>query len=98
MPAGFRGEGLVVIKPSGVPYETMTADDIVITDLEGKIVEGSLRPSSDLATHLDLYKAFPGIGGVTHTHSDLRRRGHRRASRFHALGQPTRIISTARCR
>jgi L-ribulose-5-phosphate 4-epimerase len=64
-----RGEGFVVIKPSGVPYETMTPADLVISDLEGKIVEGSLRPSSDLPTHLTLYKAFHDIGGVTHTHS-----------------------------
>jgi L-ribulose-5-phosphate 4-epimerase len=64
-----RGEGLVVIKPSGVPYETMTSADLVISDLEGRIVEGSLRPSSDLPTHLTLYKAFHDIGGVTHTHS-----------------------------
>jgi L-ribulose-5-phosphate 4-epimerase len=64
-----RGEGLVVIKPSGVPYETMTTADLVIADLEGKIVEGSLRPSSDLPTHLTLYQAFREIGGVTHTHS-----------------------------
>lgn len=64
-----RAAGLVVIKPSGVPYERMTAADLVITDLEGKVVEGSLRPSSDLPTHLVLYKAFEGIGGVVHTHS-----------------------------
>ena len=66
-----RADGLVAIKPSGVPYESMTADDIVITDLEGHIIEGSLRPSSDLATHLELYKAFPSIGGVAHTHSEF---------------------------
>ena len=66
-----RPDGLVAIKPSGVPYESMKADDIVITDLEGQIIEGSLRPSSDLATHLELYKAFPGIGGVSHTHSEF---------------------------
>lgn len=64
-----RAEGLVVIKPSGVPYESMTAADLVVTDLDGRIVEGKLRPSSDLATHLVLYRAFPYIGGVVHTHS-----------------------------
>jgi L-ribulose-5-phosphate 4-epimerase len=64
-----RERGLVVIKPSGVPYETMTPADMVVTDLEGKIVEGSLRPSSDLDTHVALYRAFPVIGGVVHTHS-----------------------------
>jgi len=64
-----RDEGLVVIKPSGVPYETMKPVDLVVVDLDGKVVEGSLRPSSDLPTHLILYKAFPGIGGVAHTHS-----------------------------
>ncbi len=64
-----REEGLIAIKPSGVPYEKMTPADIVITDLHGRIVEGSLRPSSDLATHAALYRAFPEIGGVVHTHS-----------------------------
>jgi L-ribulose-5-phosphate 4-epimerase len=62
-------KGLVVIKPSGVPYDTMKPSDLVISDLDGKIVEGSLRPSSDLSTHLALYRAFPAIGGVAHTHS-----------------------------
>jgi L-ribulose-5-phosphate 4-epimerase len=65
-----RKEGLVVIKPSGVPYEQMKPEHLVITDLEGKLVEGELRPSSDLATHLVLYRAFPKIGGVAHTHSE----------------------------
>jgi L-ribulose-5-phosphate 4-epimerase len=64
-----RAEGLVVIKPSGVPYETMRPQDLVITDLAGRTVEGDLRPSSDLDTHLELYRAFPHIGGVVHTHS-----------------------------
>ena len=64
-----REQGLVAIKPSGVPYEDMKASDFVVTDLAGKIVEGALRPSSDLATHLALYRAFPRIGGVVHTHS-----------------------------
>jgi L-ribulose-5-phosphate 4-epimerase len=61
--------GLVVIKPSGVPYEKMTPADMVIADLDCKIVEGKLRPSTDLDTHVALYKAFPTIGGVAHTHS-----------------------------
>src|SRR5215472_3504380 len=65
-----REKGLVVIKPSGVPYERMKPGDLVVTGLNGKIVEGKLRPSSDLPTHLILYKAFPGIGGVSHTHSE----------------------------
>ncbi|HYY72296.1 MAG TPA: L-ribulose-5-phosphate 4-epimerase AraD, partial [Candidatus Bathyarchaeia archaeon] len=65
-----REKGLVVIKPSGVPYEKMKPADLVVTDLNGKIVEGKLRPSSDLPTHLILYKSFPGIGGVSHTHSE----------------------------
>src|SRR3984885_12279898 len=64
-----RHRGLVVIKPSGVDYSALAATDMVVTDLEGKIVEGKLRPSSDLATHLVLYRSFPQIGGVVHTHS-----------------------------
>jgi L-ribulose-5-phosphate 4-epimerase len=65
----LRRDGLVVIKPSGVDYETLSPDNLVVTDLSGTIVEGDLRPSSDLATHLVLYRSFPGIGGVVHTHS-----------------------------
>jgi L-ribulose-5-phosphate 4-epimerase len=65
-----REQGLVAIKPSGVPYEEMTAEHIVISDLQGKIVDGTLRPSSDLPTHLELYRNFPNIGGVAHTHSE----------------------------
>lgn len=64
-----RVHGLVVIKPSGVPYDALTAERLVITDLDGRVVEGDLRPSSDLPTHLALYRAFPGLGGVAHTHS-----------------------------
>ena len=64
-----RESGLVVIKPSGVSYNDMTPSDMVVVDLEGKVVEGSLRPSSDTPTHVELYKAFPNIGGVVHTHS-----------------------------
>jgi len=65
-----REDGLVVIKPSGVPYDRMKPGDLVVTDLNAKIVEGILRPSSDLPTHLVLYKAFSQIGGVAHTHSE----------------------------
>ncbi len=64
-----RKEGLVAIKPSGVPYETMQPSDIVLTDMDGKVVEGNLKPSSDLDTHIILYKRLPAIGGVVHTHS-----------------------------
>ncbi|MGA9040085.1 MAG: L-ribulose-5-phosphate 4-epimerase [Terriglobales bacterium] len=66
-----RKDGLLAIKPSGVPYESMKAQDIVIADLDGRVVEGSLRPSSDLATHVELYKRFPKAGGVAHTHSEF---------------------------
>jgi L-ribulose-5-phosphate 4-epimerase len=66
----FRKKSLVVIKPSGVPYDRLRPGDMVITDLNGKIVEGKLRPSSDLPTHLILYKSFPSIGGISHTHSE----------------------------
>lgn len=66
----YRERGLVVIKPSGVDYDTMTPDDMVVVDLHtGEVVEGSLRPSSDTPTHLVLYRAWPEIGGVVHTHS-----------------------------
>ena len=64
-----RQTGLVVIKPSGVDYATMTAEDMVVVDLDGNVVEGKWKPSSDTATHVELYKAFPAIGGITHTHS-----------------------------
>ena len=61
--------GAIVIKPSGVPYETMKAEDMVVVDRDGKIIEGKLRPSSDLATHVELYRHFPSLGGIVHTHS-----------------------------
>jgi L-ribulose-5-phosphate 4-epimerase len=65
-----REQGLMVIKPSGVPYEAMKADDMVVVEMEtGKTVDGSLKPSSDTPTHLELYKAFSNIGGIVHTHS-----------------------------
>ena len=66
-----REEGLVAIKPSGVPYEELTPAHMVVTDLKGSVVEGQLRPSSDLSTHLELYKRFPNAGGVAHTHSEF---------------------------
>ena len=65
-----REKGLVVIKPSGVSYEKMKADDMVVVNLEGEIVEGSFKPSSDTPTHLVLYRKFKNIGGVVHTHSE----------------------------
>jgi len=66
-----REQGLIAIKPSGVPYEKLKPGDMVITNLEGSIVDGDLRPSSDLATHVLLYRHFPAIGGVAHTHSEF---------------------------
>jgi L-ribulose-5-phosphate 4-epimerase len=65
-----RRQGLVVIKPSGVKYDHMSVDDMVVTDLDGNVVEGALKPSSDLPTHLLLYHGFPSIGGIVHTHSE----------------------------
>jgi L-ribulose-5-phosphate 4-epimerase len=66
-----RQEGLVAIKPSGVPYDKLRADDMVVSDLNGRIIDSQYRPSSDLDTHLELYRAFPAIGGVVHTHSEF---------------------------
>jgi L-ribulose-5-phosphate 4-epimerase len=64
-----RSQNLVVIKPSGVLYDNMKAEDMVVVDLNGNVVEGKLRPSSDTATHIELYMAFAGLGGIVHTHS-----------------------------
>ena len=64
-----RESNLIVIKPSGVSYDDMKAEHMVVVDLEGNVVEGDLKPSSDTATHIELYKAFPNIGGIVHTHS-----------------------------
>ena len=64
-----REIGAIVIKPSGIPYERMTVEDMVVVDLEGKRLDGKWNPSSDLPTHIELYRAFPNIGGVVHTHS-----------------------------
>lgn len=66
-----RETGLVVIKPSGVEYEHLKVEDMVVVDLEGNVVEGKLNPSSDTPTHLEIYKAFPEVGGVVHTHSSM---------------------------
>lgn len=64
-----RELGVIAIKPSGVSYETMSADDIVIVDLNGNVIDGALNPSSDLKTHVEIYKRYSEIGGITHTHS-----------------------------
>ena len=64
-----RSEGVIAIKPSGVPYDNLTPDKIVILDLDGNIVEGTLKPSSDTPTHLELYRNFNAVGGICHTHS-----------------------------
>ena len=78
---------LVVIKPSGVDYATLTATDLVVTDLDGKIVEGTLNPSSDLDTHTLLYREFPQIGGVVHTHSEF-------ATSWAQAGRPLPCLGT----
>ena len=80
-------EPLVVIKPSGVDYAAMTPADLVVTDLDGKIVEGSLRPSSDLDTHTLLYREFPEIGGIVHTHSEF-------ATSWAQAGRPIPCLGT----
>lgn len=82
-----RENGYIVIKPSGVAYDTMTAEDMVVVDLQGRVVEGNLKPSSDLPTHIELYKAFPEIGGITHTHS-------RWATVFSQAGIPIPALGT----
>ena len=80
-------EPLVVIKPSGVDYASLTPADLVVTDLDGKIVEGSLRPSSDLDTHTLLYREFPQIGGIVHTHSEF-------ATSWAQAGRPIPCLGT----
>jgi L-ribulose-5-phosphate 4-epimerase len=82
-----RADGIVAIKPSGVPYDELTADHIVLTDLDGNVIEGTLRPSSDLATHILLYQAFPAIGGIVHTHSEY-------ATSWAQAGQPIPALGT----
>jgi L-ribulose-5-phosphate 4-epimerase len=85
-----REDGLVVIKPSGVPYEQMKPEHLVVSDLDGKIVEADLLPSSDLPTHLVLYKAFPKIGGVSHTHSEY-------ATAWAQASKPIPCLGTTHC-
>ena len=82
-----RDRGLVVIKPSGVSYDEMQVSDLVVVDLDGRVVEGRLKPSSDTPTHLELYRAFPQIGGVVHTHSTC-------ATAWAQAGRPVPILGT----
>ncbi|UOF91018.1 L-ribulose-5-phosphate 4-epimerase [Fodinisporobacter ferrooxydans] len=82
-----REAGLFVIKPSGVPYDQLTLEDLVVLDLDGNKVEGKLNPSSDTPTHLALYKAFPQIGGIVHTHSPW-------ATSFAQAGRPIPALGT----
>ena len=90
-----RASGLVVIKPSGVDYDRMKASDMVVVDLDGKVVEGDLRPSSDTPTHLVLYRAFPEVGGVVHTHSTYATAlGTRPGATSRISEPPTPITST----
>ena len=82
-----REDGLVAIKPSGIPYEELTPEHMVIATLDGKIVEGKLRPSSDLPTHLALYRQFAAVGGVAHTHSEF-------ATAWAQAGRPIPCLGT----
>ena len=86
-----RETGYFVIKPSGVDYEIMKPEDMVVMDLEGNRVEGRYKPSSDTPTHLELYKAFPEIGGIVHTHLPMQRAGHRPEEVFPVMVRLMRI-------
>jgi L-ribulose-5-phosphate 4-epimerase len=101
-----RRRGIVAIKPSGVPYDDLKAEDIVLVDLEGHVVEGWLNPSSDTPTHVELYKAFPAIGGIAHAHSEYATMfaqanreipcfGTTHADRFHGPVPLTRLLREA---
>ncbi len=101
-----REAALVVIKPSGVPYDAMTPEQMVVVSLDGKVVEGKYKPSSDTPTHLELYRSFAGIGGVTHTHSlyatawsqarmDIPALGTTHADYFHGPIPCTRMMTAA---
>ena len=90
--------GLVVIKPSGVAYDDLTPELLVVVDLDGRVVEGQLNPSSDTKTHLELYRAFPGIGGVVHTHSTCAAAWAQAGQDIPCYGTtPCRLLLTARC-
>lgn len=82
-----REQGIIAIKPSGVEYDSLVADDIVVIDLEGMVVEGKYKPSSDTPTHIELYKAFPECGGIVHTHS-------RWATSFAQAGECIPVLGT----
>ncbi|MFH0851628.1 MAG: L-ribulose-5-phosphate 4-epimerase AraD [Candidatus Peregrinibacteria bacterium] len=101
-----RKRGLVVIKPSGVPYETLKAGNMVVVDLKGNVAEGRLTPSSDTPAHIELYREFPGIGGITHTHStyatvfaqaqkEIPCLGTTHADHFHGTVPVTRLLTEA---
>ena len=90
-----RRRGILAIKPSGVPYDSLKADDIVLVDLEGNVVEGWLSPSSDTPTHVELYKAFPEIGGIAHATASMRRSSPRQGARSPVSGRRTPTSSTA---
>ena len=101
-----REKGIVAIKPSGVEYDVMKAEDIVLVDLDGHVVEGNLKPSSDLATHLEFYRNWPNVNGVVHTHSpwatsfaqaglDLLALGTTQADYFYGSIPCTRLMSEA---
>ena len=92
-----RASGMMVIKPSGVEYDVMTAEDMVVVNIAtGKVVEGSKKPSSDTPTHLALYRRYPEIGGIVHTHSATPPSGRRRGRIYPRGARRTRTISTVR--
>ena len=93
-----RQRGLVAIKPSGVPYADLRPEQIVVVDLDGRVVEGKLRPSSDTPTHVALYRAFKNIGGIVHTHSRHATIFAQGAAKFPVWARRTPIIFTGRCR
>lgn len=93
-----RESGYFVIKPSGVDYDALSPDDMVVMDLDGNKIEGRYKPSSDTATHIELYKKYEEIGGIVHTHSRRLSRGRRRAETFRFTAQRMQTISSDRFR